>query len=67
MNAMPVETQILDTQVEHPSLAPKRDFRQEVTNQIIEMLENGTAPWRKPWEPGFLRALGAQFQILTHA
>ncbi len=52
---MPEETQVLDTQVEQPSLAPKRDFRQEVTNQIIEMLENGTAPWQKPWEPGALQ------------
>src|ERR1041385_1577775 len=55
MNAMPEETQVLDTQVEQPSVAPKRDFRQEVTNQIIEMLENGTAPWQKPWEPGSLQ------------
>ena len=31
---------------------PKRDYRQEVTNQIIEMLEKGTAPWQKPWEAG---------------
>src|SRR5215218_7323070 len=28
----------------------KRDYRQEVTNQIIEMLEKGTAPWQKPWQ-----------------
>jgi antirestriction protein ArdC len=27
-----------------------RDYRQEVTNQIIEMLEAGTAPWQKPWQ-----------------
>ena len=33
----------------------KRDFRQEVTNQIIEMLEKGTAPWQTPWEPGVLQ------------
>lgn len=32
----------------------KRDFRKEVTDQIIEMLEKGTAPWQKPWEPGSL-------------
>lgn len=31
---------------------PRRDFRQEVTDQIVEMLEKGTAPWQKPWEPG---------------
>jgi antirestriction protein ArdC len=29
---------------------PKRDFRQEVTNSIIRMLEEGVAPWQKPWE-----------------
>ena len=30
----------------------RRDYRQEVTNQIIEMLEKGTAPWQKPWDAG---------------
>ncbi|HJT70868.1 MAG TPA: zincin-like metallopeptidase domain-containing protein [Terriglobales bacterium] len=37
------------------SLAPKpekRDFRQEVTDRIVNMLEDGVAPWQKPWEPG---------------
>lgn len=29
----------------------RKDFRQEVTNKIIEMLERGTAPWQKPWDP----------------
>ena len=29
----------------------KQDFRQEVTDSIIEMLEKGTAPWQKPWDP----------------
>ena len=29
-----------------------RDFRQEVTDGIVRMLENGVAPWQKPWEPG---------------
>jgi len=39
-----------------PSGTPaKRDFRKEVTDQIIEMLEKGTAPWQKPWEPGSLQ------------
>ncbi|MBV9442045.1 MAG: DUF1738 domain-containing protein [Acidobacteriaceae bacterium] len=32
----------------------KRDFRQEVTDNIIRMLEQGTAPWQKPWEAGKL-------------
>ena len=30
----------------------KRDFRQEVTDRIVKMLEEGVAPWQKPWEPG---------------
>jgi len=33
---------------------PKRDYRQEVTDNIIKMLEQGTAPWQKPWQPGAL-------------
>jgi antirestriction protein ArdC len=36
-------------------LPPKRDFRKGVTDQIIEMLEKGTAPWQKPWQPGSLQ------------
>ncbi len=28
----------------------ERDHRQEVTNTIIKMLEEGVAPWQKPWE-----------------
>src|SRR5215471_4004414 len=28
-----------------------RNFRQEVTDNIIRMLENGVAPWQKPWDP----------------
>ena len=27
----------------------KRDFRQEVTDDIVRLLEQGTAPWQKPW------------------
>src|SRR4051794_34793388 len=30
----------------------KRDFRQEVTDRIVKMLEERVAPWQKPWEPG---------------
>jgi antirestriction protein ArdC len=29
----------------------KRDFRREVTDRIIHMLETGVAPWQKPWNP----------------
>lgn len=31
---------------------PPRDYRKEVTDDIIKMLEEGTAPWQKPWEAG---------------
>src|SRR3954452_22608978 len=28
----------------------KRDHRQEVTDLIVQMLEEGVAPWQKPWQ-----------------
>jgi len=28
----------------------KRDYRQEVTDSIIKLLEKGVAQWQKPWE-----------------
>jgi antirestriction protein ArdC len=31
---------------------PNRDFRQEVTDQIVQMLQSGVAPWQQPWEKG---------------
>src|SRR5580692_8184406 len=37
-----------------------RDFRQEVTESIIQMLERGVAPWQKPWQPG-ASSLGIPF------
>ena len=37
-----------------PETPTRRDFRQEVTDSIIQMLETGVAPWQKPWEPGAL-------------
>jgi antirestriction protein ArdC len=33
---------------------PPRDYRKEVTDDIIKMLEEGTAPWQRPWEAGEL-------------
>jgi antirestriction protein ArdC len=33
---------------------PPRDYRAEVTADIIRMLEEGTAPWQKPWDAGEL-------------
>jgi antirestriction protein ArdC len=35
-----------------PDNTQKRDLRQEVTDRIVKMLEEGVAPWQKPWEPG---------------
>src|SRR3984885_13268574 len=46
-----------DQQAERPAL---RDFRQEVTESIIQMLERGVAPWQKPWQPG-ASSLGIPF------
>src|SRR5271167_2932464 len=34
-----------------PATTAPRDFRQEVTDRIITMLEKGVAPWQKPWNP----------------
>jgi len=31
---------------------PLRDLRREVTDNIVQMLEKGVAPWQKPWERG---------------
>jgi antirestriction protein ArdC len=30
---------------------PLRDLRQEVTDNLVQMLERGVAPWQKPWDP----------------
>jgi antirestriction protein ArdC len=40
----------------------RRDFRREVTDQMIQMLETRTAPWQKPWKAG---ALGLPFNPTT--
>src|ERR1051326_2963179 len=45
-SATPNEVRI----AEPPELA-KRDFRREVTDRIIKMLETGVAPGQKPWNP----------------
>src|SRR5262249_46230626 len=45
-------TAITETTSAATSAQPKRDFRQEVTDRIVTMLENGVAPWQKPWNPG---------------
>jgi putative DNA primase/helicase len=30
----------------------KRAFHEQVADRLIEQLQQGTAPWQKPWEPG---------------
>jgi antirestriction protein ArdC len=32
------------------------DFRQEITNDVIKMIEDRTAPWLQPWSTGEIRA-----------
>ncbi|MBV8905421.1 MAG: DUF1738 domain-containing protein, partial [Acidobacteriia bacterium] len=44
-------TTTADPRAAQPITEP-RDFRQEVTDRIIGMLESGVAPWQKPWNPG---------------
>src|SRR5579885_1357801 len=43
------------TQVQADVKAEKRDFRKEVTDSIVRMLEEGVAPWQKPWDSAGLR------------
>jgi antirestriction protein ArdC len=45
-------TTSLPTEDRHTDKPALRDFRQEVTDSIVGMLERGVAPWQKPWEPG---------------
>lgn len=39
-------------QSQSPGKPAPRDYRQEVTDGIVRLLEQGVAPWQKPWEPG---------------
>jgi antirestriction protein ArdC len=50
----------LPTEHQHADKPALRDFRQEVTDSIVGMLERGVAPWQKPWEPG-ASSLGIPF------
>ena len=45
-------TTTVDPRPAEPQATKPRDFRQEVTDRIISMLEKGIAPWQKPWNPG---------------
>ncbi len=45
-------TTTVDSRPAESQATKPRDFRQEVTDRIISMLEKGVAPWQKPWNPG---------------
>src|SRR5215475_6259892 len=47
---MPTTT--TETRGTDATVPEKRDFRQEVTDRIVKMLESGVAPWQKPWRAG---------------
>lgn len=34
----------------------KSDYRQKVTNEVIKLIEAGTAPWIQPWQTGEITA-----------
>ena len=34
----------------------KRDLRQDLADTLIRRIEEGTAPWQKPWEAGEIQA-----------
>lgn len=53
-------TSSLFTEQQRTDKPALRDFRQEVTDNIVRMLERGVAPWQKPWEPG-ASSLGMPF------
>lgn len=37
------------------TMDPKKPLHEVVAERLIEQLEQGTAPWQKPWQPGELR------------
>lgn len=53
-------------------MTEKKPYHQQVAEEIIEALENGTAPWMKPWEPGEIpgapvnAATGKQYRGINH-
>ena len=57
-------TTSLPTEHQRTDKPALRDFRQEVTDRIIDMLEKGVAPWQKPWEPS-ASSLGMPFNPTT--
>jgi antirestriction protein ArdC len=39
----------------------RRDYRKEVTESIIQMLQQGVAPWQKPWDAATVGNLAVPF------
>ena len=37
-------------------MATNKEYAEQVAAEIIKRLQEGTAPWQKPWEPGELSA-----------
>lgn len=49
-----------------PEANKARDFRQDLTNTIVGLIESGTAPWQKPWSPDDAgQALSLPFNATT--
>src|SRR5882724_5034059 len=48
MNPTPAPTE--SSQSGNGLNSQKRDHRQEVTDSIVRLLEEGVAPWQKPWQ-----------------
>ena len=45
--------------------SPRRDHYQELTDAVIVRLEEGTAPWRRPWDPSKCAAAGRPMNPVT--
>ena len=44
---------------------PKKDFRQKLTDQIVEQLKSGKCAWAKPWDEGAAFMLTAPRNAIT--
>jgi antirestriction protein ArdC len=40
---------LFDHELQEKKMATQADIRQQITNQIVEALKRGVAPWRQPW------------------
>lgn len=59
-NRTPSNTEAVNTQNQ------RRDYRADVTAKIIEQIEQGTAPWQKPWNPALAgQAFSMPFNATT--